>query len=343
MFKFNKVATVLAIFTLLAFALAGCGGGQKQQSGDQKGGQGGKKITIKVAHYFPETHPQNKALVEVFKPEVEKNSNGKFIVEVYPNNQLGGEKEFIEGVRNGTIEMAMPGLLIAETLPKLRIAELPYLFRDYDHARKVYNSPIKDQMLEGLIQQGMRPLAITVNGLRAVSNSKKPINSIEDSKDIRLRVPQNPIFIDGLKAMGFNVMTMPMSELFSALQQKVVDGQENPPTTLLTAGWYEVQPYLALTNHILGPNVFIISEKFWQTLTPEDQKIIAEAAKKTAEYEWDALIKAEKEAIETLKQKGIKVTTPDLGPFREAVKPVYEKWMRDYPEVKPVIEAIQKM
>ncbi|SMB98990.1 tripartite ATP-independent transporter solute receptor, DctP family [Thermanaeromonas toyohensis ToBE] len=338
----KRLGIIFALLLLVGVLITGCGGKQQIGEGSQSG-QGGKKITIKVAHYFPETHPQNKALMEVFKPEVEKNSNGKFVVEIYPNNQLGGEKEFIEGVRNGTIEMAMPGLLLAENLPKLRIAELPYLFRDYDHARKVYNSPIKEQMLEGLINQGIRPLAITLNGLRAVSNSKHPINSITDTRDIKLRVPQNPIFIDGLKAMGFNVVSMPMSELFSALQQKVVDGQENPPTTLLTSGWYEVQPYLALTNHILGPNIFIISEKFWQTLTSEDQKVISEAAKKTAEYEWDLLIKAEKEAIETLKQKGIQVTTPDLGPFREAVKPVYEKWMKDYPEVKPVIEAIQKM
>jgi tripartite ATP-independent transporter DctP family solute receptor len=338
---FKKVVALLALIVLVV-SLAGCGAPKSQQgSGDASPEPATQAKVVKIANYFPPEHPQNVALREKFKPLLEEKTNGAFKVEIYDNNQLGSEKEVIDGVRMGTIEMAIVGLLQADQFPKLKIPEMPYLFRDYDHAMKVLNGPIGKELTEGLIEAGDRPLAWNVNGMRVVSNSKHPINSINDTKDIKLRVPTNSTFVEGLGALGFNTVTMPMTELFTALQQKIVDGQENPAPTLLTSGWYEVQKYVAITNHIIGPNMFIISEKFYQSLSPEQQKIFEEVAQETAAYEVDLMKKFEPQSIETLKQKGLEITYPDLKPFQEAVQTAYDKWYQKWPEFKDIIERIR--
>ncbi|EAX46935.1 TRAP dicarboxylate transporter, DctP subunit [Thermosinus carboxydivorans Nor1] len=335
-----KKVSALVMAAALVVSLAGCGGSGKQAT---QGGQAAQPRIVKIANYFPPTHPQNVALREKFKPLLEQRTNGAFKVEIYDNNQLGSEKDFINGVSMGTIEMAVAGLLQAEMLPRLKIPEMPYLFRDYDHAMKVLNGPIGEEITKGMIEKGTRPLAWNVNGFRAVSNSKHPIKTLADTRDIKLRVPTNSIFIDGLQALGFNTVSMPMTELFSALQQKIVDGQENPPATLLTSGWYEVQKYLTLTNHIMGPNVIMISEKFWQTLTPEQQKIFKEVAVETAKYEVELMKKFEPEAVATLKQKGIQVDElADRAEWEKAVQPVYEKWYKQYPEFKDIVTRIKE-
>lgn len=333
----------LAVVLTLVFmvSLAGCGKSASEGNKESKGSKPEARV-IKVANYFPPTHPQNIALREKFKPFLEEKTNGAFKVEIYDNNQLGSEKEFINGVSMGTIEMAIAGLLQAEMLPRLKIPEFPYLFRDYDHAMKVLNGPIGEEITKGMIEKGTRPLAWSVNGLRAISNSKHPIKSLKDTRDIKLRVPTNSIFIDGLQALGFNTVSMPMTELFSALQQKVVDGQENPAPTVLTSGWFEAQKYITLSYHILGPNMMIISEKFWQTLTPEQQKIFKDAAAEYSKYEVDLMKKFDPEALAKLKEKGLQIDDlTDRPEWEKAVIPVYEKMYKTYPEFRDIIQKIK--
>jgi len=331
---------IVALLAVLAFALAmaGCGGGAKPAEPAKP-----QPKVIKLANYFPPTHPQNIALRDKFKPLLESKTNGAFKVEIYDNNQLGSEKDFINGVSMGTIEICVAGLLQAEMLPRLKIPEMPYLFRDYDHAMKVLNGPIGLEISKGMIEKGTRPLAWNVNGFRVISNSKHAITNINDTKDIKLRVPTNSIFIDGLSAIGFNTVSMPMTELFAALQQKIVDGQENPAPTLLTSGWYEAQKYLTISNHIMGPNIIMISEKLWVTLTPEQQKIFADVALEYSNYEVDLMKKFEPESIATLKQKGIQVDElKDRAAWEKAVQPVYDKWIKQYPEFKDIVTKIRE-
>ena len=249
-----------------------------------------KVITLKIANYYAENHPQNIALNGVFRPMIESGSKGSIRVEIYPDNQLGAEKVFIEGTKRGTIEMCIMGMMLAEDYPRLKIVEFPYIFEDVDMGFTLLNGEIGAELTEGIIEnENIRPLAWNVNGIRAISNSRKPINSLDDCAGLKLRVPQVKHFIEMAKSLGFGVVTMPMSEIFTALQQKVVDGQENPPTTVLTSGWYEVQKYIALTNHMIGYNIIAINEGFYHELSDDQKQIIEKAVEAFAQKNWSCI------------------------------------------------------
>lgn len=332
----KKVLITLLTIALSTSLLTGCG---KSGQADNN-----KEMTIRFASFFPEDHPQNKAIKEVFIKQVEEKSNGKIKVELYDNNKLGDEKQAIESCKMGTVEMTLAGLLQGESFPKLRLLEYPYLFESYEHAMKTLdNEKVMNKITEGMPESGTRPLAYSINGFRVVSNSKHPINSIDDIKDIKLRMPLNNMFIEAAKAWGFPVVTIPMTELFTALQQKVVDGQENPAITLYTSGWYEVQNHLAITNHIFSPTMYEVSESFWKKLTPEQQQIISDASKASAQYERELFLKQEKEVLKELEGKGVKITYPDLKPFMEKSKSVYDSAYSKNPELKGLVEEIKAL
>lgn len=303
----------------------------------------GKVYTIKVANYFAEDHPQNIALREKFKAIVEKETNGKVKVQIYPNSSLGGEEQFIDGVKRGNIEMAVAGLLVSRDVKIIGMLEMPYLFRDYDHAQKVLNGPIGEQLAkETISKMGVRVLAWTANGFRVISSSK-PINKFEDFKGFRLRVPNNPIFIEMAKALGANPVPMPISEVFTALEQRVVDGQENPYATLRASGFYEVQKYVVDTRHIFSPNLYIINERFWKSLPAKYQQIILKAARESAAYEWKLLKESEQKDIEFLQQKGLKIVFPDKT-FKQKLiasqKRVQEWVYKNYPGSRELAKKI---
>lgn len=198
------------------------------------------------------------------------------------------------------------------------------------------------RLYEYLKPLGVRVLGSFPNGFRAVSNSKRPIYSIDDCKGIRLRVFQGDIIIKEMQALGFSTVVMPISEIFTALQQKVVDGQENPIFTLYYSGWYEVQKYVALTNHMYSPGYVVINERVWNGLTKEQQALLQEASTKTVQWILTTMKNEEADIIKKLEQAGLVVTRPDLKPFRERVAPIIEEYLRQYPHVRPIIEEIRK-
>jgi len=286
-----------------------------------------KPVTLKLANYFAESHPQNVALYKVFKPMVESGSKGSIKVEIYPNNQLGAEKEFIEQVKLGSVEMVVMGVMLSEKFPILKVGEFPYLFNNVDTGYKLLNANLDEISADVLKVDGLRILGVTVNGVRAISNSKRPINTPQDTKGIKLRVPQISYYITMGKALGFNVVTMAYSEIFTALQQGVIDGQENPPTTVLVSGWWEAQKYIALTDHCIAYNYVTINEKFFQSLSKKNQDVIRSAVKAYAAEEIKLYKQAMQKDIETLKSKGIQFTTPARKPFKDLVLAVYPEML----------------
>lgn len=346
---FKKVVGIALIAGVAGFALTGCGTNQGSQASaggkEVKNEPTKKQITLKIANYYAESHPQNIALKEVFKPMVEKGSDGVIKVEIYPNNQLGAEKEFIEGTKLGSIEMNLMGVLLSEQFPKLKVMEFPFLFDSPEQGYKILSDEkISSEVTEGLSSAGLKVLGYSVNGVRAISNSKRAINSVEDCKGIKLRVPQVKQHIEMAKALGINAVTMPISEVFTALQQKVVDGQENPPTTVLASGWYEAQKYIALTNHMIAYNAITVNEKFFNSLTNDQKELLKKASKAFSEKELQLYTEAAKNDIETLKTKGVEFTTPDIKPFKEIViKNAYDKILEGTPNVKTLIEKIWEM
>lgn len=295
--------------------------------------------TLKIANYYAVDHPVNQILRETFKPMVEEGTNGEIKVQIYPNNQLGAEVEFCEGVKLGTIEMAMSGNMWENYVPIFKVNQLPYMFVNYDHANAVLNGPIGEKIYSHLEKIGVKVLASFPNGFRVVSNNKKPIRSIEDCKGIKLRVFQGEVIIKEMKALGFDTVVMPFSEIFTALQQGVVDGQDNPLATAYYAGWYDVQKYVAITNHMYSPGYIVINKRVWDKLSVEQQDLLKEAARVTAEKILDAVRSQTDEIVKEITGKGVIVTHPDLKPFIEKVQPI----INEYREKYPIIDEIQEL
>lgn len=340
-----KIKSRLTFFLVLLIAmssvLAGCG--NENTSGTDS--SNGKTITIKVANYFAPDHPQNIALKEKFKPIVEEETNGKIKVEIYPNSQLGAEQKFYDGVRNGTIEMGIPGMIMQNTLPKMGVPEWPFLFEDFDHVKKVLTGPIGDELIANLEDKhGVHPLAWSANGFRMFS-SNQPIKSMKDFEGLRLRMPKIDSYIAVGQALNTNVTPMPISEVFSALEQGVIDGQDNPIATVRASKWYEVQSHELESRHMFSPNLYIINSELWNSLSKDQQKIIQDAATKSANYEWKLLEDSYKEDKKYLQQQGMKFVTPSdefKKGMKEAVEPLYQEYYQNYPWAKDLVERIRK-
>lgn len=335
--KFYGLASILAILSVLL--LAACGG-DSTASGD-----GGKTKKIKVANYFAEDHPQNVALREKFKKMVEEESDGALEVEIYPNSTLGAEKEFYDGVRNGTIEMGIPGLIMQADIPKMAVPEWPFLFEDYEHVQNVLNGPIGEELTGDLeSQHGVKPLAWSANGFRMFS-SNQTIEKLEDFNGLRLRMPNIPNYIQLGELLGANVTPMPISEVFTALEQNVVDGQDNPIATLKASGWYEVQSDVLESRHMFSPNLYIINSDFYNGLTKEQQELIEKASKEAAAYEFDLMKKSYEEDKKFLEEEGIKFTNPGdefKANMEKAAQPLYEDIYAEYDWAEDLVNRIKE-
>lgn len=307
----------VALILVLMFALlaaAGCGG---QQSADQGGDKAApaEKYTIKVADWYAPDHPQNVALGK-FKEIVEEKTDGNITVEIYDNNKLGSEDVFIDSVKNGTVEMGVPGTMISKDIPAVSVCEMPFLFRDWDHAHDVLMGPIGDEITKDFVEKaGFRSLAITVNGFREIT-ANKPLNSMADFQGMRLRVPNVPYYIEMAKGLGASPVSLAFSELFTSLEQNVVDGQENPYATIRSSSFYEVQKYALETRHMFSPNFWIINEKFFQSLPAEYQQIVTDAAKEAADYNWQLSQEADEADKKILEDNGMTIVVPDAA-FRQ--------------------------
>ena len=344
----KRLFAIITIAAMLCMSLVGCGGSSsdtKSESSNSASTESKKEDEttnakpIKIAHYYAETHPSHIVLEKVFKPMIEEKTNGRYVVEIYPNDTLGAEKEFTEGVRLGTIEACLIGTLMSDQFPILKIADFPWIFDNVESASYALNSEeVGTKIYSTMEQAGLIGKGFAVNGVRALSNNVKEIHSIKDCSGLKLRVPEIDFFVDNVKSWGCNPITMSMSEIFTALQQGVIDGQENPPTTLLTSGWYEVQPYLALTRHQISFNMITFSKTFWDTVSDEDKKAIEEVCKATVDEQLKMYIEAEAKDIQTLKDKGIVVTEPDREPFAQAGVAVVDKYTSASPEFKEIVD-----
>ncbi|GAA4726040.1 TRAP transporter substrate-binding protein [Brevibacillus fulvus] len=333
-------AAIGSIALAITMIVAGCG---QQNSASVKPDSGATR-TLKIANYFATDHPQNVALREKFKPMVEQESNGALQVEIYDNSQLGAEQEFYDGVRNGTIEMGIPGMIMQSSIEKLGVPEWPFLFRDYEHAKKVLNGPLGEEMLAELeSKHGVHALAWSANGFRMFS-SRDALQSMADFQGLRMRMPNIEHYLDLGKALGMTVTPMPISEVFTALEQKVVDGQDNPIATLRASGWYEVQSYVLESNHMFSPNLYLINSNLWNSLTGQQRSIIEKAAKASADYEWELMQKSYEADKQFLMEKGIKFITPSedfLRQMEQAVEPLYQRYYQTYPWAEDLVKRIR--
>jgi len=296
-------------------------------------------MEIKFAHVVNEKDAFHVAAVK-FKELVESRTQGALTVTLFPNAKLGDERMLLERMKMGIVDAGIitSGPII-NFVPSFGVIDLPFLFRDPKHAYKVLDGGIGQKLMADLESQGWKGLAFGERGFRNLTNSKRPVNTPNDIKGLKIRVMQNPVYVDSFKALGANAVPMAWTEVLTALQQGTVDGQENPLNVIMAFKLYETQKYLSITRHAYAPAPIIMSMSTWKKLTPAQQGIVKKAAQEAAEYEraWDNRMEAG--WLKELKAKGMVVATPDLKLFRKAVKPVYDQYTPKYG--KGLIESIQ--
>lgn len=297
------------------------------------------KVNIKLGHAVNEKDAFHICALK-FKELAEKNSNGEIKITIYPNRQLGDEKTLLERMKMGIVDAgAITGGPIVNFVPIFGVTDLPFLFSSPEHAYAVLDGPIGKSLLKKMEEAGFKGLAFGERGFRNLTNSKRPVRTPQDVKGLKIRVMQNPVYVDTFKALGANAVPMAWGEVLTALQQGTVDGQENPVNVIYAFKLYEVQKYLSMTRHAYAPMVIMFSLKKWNKIPEKYQKILQDAAQKAAEYEREYDNKNEAVQLKEIEKHGMQVIMdPDIEAFRKAVKPVYDKYESKFG--KELIESI---
>ncbi|MBI2205827.1 MAG: TRAP transporter substrate-binding protein [Candidatus Rokubacteria bacterium] len=286
-----------------------------------------KTFKARLGHGQATTHPLHRAMAK-FAELAKDKSKGRLDVGIFPGSQLGGAVEMAEAVRLGTIQFTPSGnAWIEGVAPMTGVVNLPALFRDNDHAYKAMYGFIGKEVYEkSLLPLGVRPLGWVSNEFRHVTNNKRPIKTLADMKGLKIRVPNSKVFAETVKAMGGNPVPVDWAEVFGALQQGVVDGQENPFMNIYTAKLYEVQKHLALTSHMWDVYDLMVNEKFFQSLDAELQKVVLAAGREACDFGWNEVKKDNADFLSKLKAAGMQVTKLDGNEVQAAVKPTWKTY-----------------
>lgn len=305
------IKTVIATVALAAMGLA---------SAQEK--------TIKFANQNAAGHPVVQGM-EKFKEIVEKNSAGKIKVNLFPGGTLGSDQANVSAIQGGTLEMAsMNSGIFASQVKDFAVFDFPFMFASGQEADVVVDGAFGKKMHAKLEEKGLVGLAYYELGFRHMSNGKRPLNKVSDVEGLKLRVIPNPINVDWVKALGANPTPLPWPEVYAALEQGAVDGQENPIPTINSAKLYEVQKHLALTGHQYNPQSVVVSKKFWDTLNAAEKKILMDAAMESAKFQRTTARALEASLLENLKKNGMQVTSlpaSEMAILREKMKPVIAK------------------
>mgnify|MGYP001221489992 CR=1 FL=1 len=335
--SFKKLMTY-CLFAMILLLGAGCG--DSSESDGDSGASGNDSITLKIAHTGSDTHQYNIAS-EKFKELVESKSD-TIKVEIHGNATLGSEADAIEQVMDGTLEMTTvaPDSSLANTIEEMQLFGLPFIFKDRDHVYSVLDGEIGDELLSFVEKANMVGLGWWEIGFRHVTNSRKEIIEPDDMEGLKIRVQPSPVWEVHMTSLGANPTPVNFDELYSALDQGLVDGQENPLPTIDSMKFYEVQDYVALTAHAYTPAIVVINKDLWENrLTDEQREVIQEAVDETTRYIRTTLEEMENEIMEKLENEGVTITEPDREKFRERTKDVPSQ-VDGIPE--EIIERIQE-
>ncbi|MDR2588539.1 MAG: DctP family TRAP transporter solute-binding subunit [Spirochaetales bacterium] len=331
---------------VLAAILAGCGGGS-QSSASAPAAPAAAKIVIKFGNNgnTDPAEPQNIAM-EAFKKKLEESSKNAIEVQLYPAGQLGDARTQVESVQMGTLEMAdIENGPMGGFVPQAMIWDLPYLYRDLDHAHRVADGTVGDQLKKLFLEKNIRVLAFNDGGFRYFTNSKRPIKTPADMKGMKIRVMESKIMIETINGFGATAVPMAFGELYTALQQGTVDGQENPFNLIYSQKFFEVQKYLSLTEHFYYPRQYLISENFYKGLSEEHKKLINSIAVEACGIQRSEYAKSVQRFFDVLKEKGMQANEVDKAAFQKISLPIYPKFYAsvgggDEAAGKALIEAV---
>lgn len=346
----KKSITVLVMLLLVStIILSGCGQKEPVAQSSAPGAQAGtpassETITLNLAHYATKDHPLGMA-ADYFAKKVEEKSNGRIKVQVYPANSLGAPNEICEQVRLGTLDMSLnTGGQLSQYVPEYNAIQLPFIWDGPEHVYKVLDGEGGKMLADLALKQNFVVLSNWDWGFRHITNSKRPINTPEDLKGLKLRVPPEKSMEVTIRALGAIPTSVSYSELYMALSQGVVDGEENPLLAIYTEKFYEPNKNVALVGYMYNNAVHLISKNTWDKIPDDLKPVITEASAEARDYMRDLMLKDEEKIKAELEAKGVKFTTPDLAPFKKAVEPAIEELKQSIGEdfYKQWMEVVEK-
>lgn len=296
------------------------------------------QIRLRLAENQPENNPVTIAMRR-FASLVDEKTKGAVKVEVYSGAQLGQEPESIEQTQAGIIDLArVNSVVLANVSPSMGVFTLPYIFRDTDHKYKVLDGEVGKQVLDDLKKVNLVGFPYMEAGTRHFyTRANRPVKSIEDLKGLKIRVQPARISTRMVELLGATPTPMNYGEVFSAIQTGVIDGAENDYVSYLTSSHYDAAPNLIEDGHLSPPAVLVMNKAKFESLPPEQQQAIRDAANEAVAFEREAMFNANREAKEKVKAAGVKITEVDNAPFRKAVSPIYD----EFPALKPLIARVQ--
>lgn len=300
-------------------------------------------VQLKLGHIAEPDNPYGQG-ADHFAKLVKERSNGEIDVKVFPSSQLGNQRDLVEGLGLGSVDMTLTGTaVLGNFIPGMAVFDLPFIFRDVNHAYKALDTVGMDMAKQGE-KNGVITLAIWENGVRHMTNNKKPIRTPEDMKGLKMRVMEQPVYMDMMRALDASPTPMAMSELYTSLQKGTIDGQENPLAHIATKHFNEVQKHLSLTGHTYASEPLLISKRAWDKLTPEQQQILKQAAEDTRDWERQLCRDKEGEYLKQIKDAGTTevIENVDKEAFAKATRPAWDKYIKQFGDSNiKAIQAIQ--
>lgn len=326
---------LFALLLIIVITLSACGRPTETVTTSSTGESEGS-YTIRIAYLVSEEQSSHIA-AETFKEKLEKESDGRLKVELYPNGQLyASDREAIEAVQLGNIEMTIPAVApLASFNKKFMVFDLPFLFNDHDAAYRALDGALGEQLLGELENNDLKGLVFAENGFRHMSNNNGPIHGVADLKGLKYRTLENPVHTDTFKAFGANASPFAFGELYTALQQKTYDAMESPISLYYTNKFYEVQDYLTITSHVYAATILLMNNEFFNSLPEDLQQLVV---KTSEEYRTEQRKLAQEQDVDflnKLKESGMKVnelTPEEREEFKDATKSVYDKYVSEIGE-----------
>ncbi|TFZ05366.1 TRAP transporter substrate-binding protein [Ramlibacter henchirensis] len=307
--------------------------------------------TIRFGHLNNTDHPMSMG-ARKFAELVGAKSGGKLKVQEFPSNQLGNEMQQQSALQGGVQEMTAPApTSLAGIVKEFGLLDFPFTVTSFKQADELLDGPLGKALLAKLPEKGLVGLTFFDLGFRNVTNSRRPITKAEDLQGVKLRVIPNPVFLDTFRTFGANPVPMPFAELYGALESKAVDGQENPFSVILSNKFFEVQKYLSATNHVYAANIILVSKKFWDRLSPAEQKILQDSAIEARDYQRKVSREMAGKALSELKAKGMEINElapAEVAKMRQMVKPIHDKFANEYDPAlvktfRSELERVQKL
>ncbi len=339
----KRILSVLMVAAMTTAVFAGCGSsstgsaagstaastGSAAASGSAAAATGDAEYSMIAGTTTPDAHPYNLGLVKMGELINEK-TNGAVKLDVFGNSQLGGERDLIEGLQLGSVQVTCVSTApLSGFTDMFLVFDLPFIFETTEQARAVMDSEVGEQILHSVDEQGLVGLAWFENGFRNVTNNVKPVTVPDDLKGIKIRTMENPIHMAAFKVMGADPTPMAMGDVFTALQQGTIDAEENPVPIVETNKFYEVQKYISMTGHLFSPAPVFIGKDYFESLPAEYQDAIKEAADEATPYQREQIDEQNVSGLESLKSNGMEANEVEKAPFQDATKSVYDEYVKE--------------